>query len=366
MRDEFYAEGGFFEILDSVLPDDDFIGVAVTGDWWDKKLDMNDARAKLGVSIMIDIMNRCIQHGKQLVVLRGTYSHDLNQLNVFEEFSALYDKFRLVNTVQEIKFGPLRTLCIPEEYPQDSDEYYAEFFSKKYDLVLGHGFFDFNCFDSSESEKTIPQMPVFEADLFCKLAPLTIFGHDHMHRSYLDRIWYNGSFSRLCHGEEYPKGFLYVEWDKKKPDVHFIENELAPKYITVLLDALLKKKKLEFNFENAVRVIEDAKKRLQAHDLKVKITEDLTRSSRSTVELLKNYFANLSGFRVEAGRVTVSRNSENVIGDSEEPEEERDTTYDFLFENKNIVDKVKQFIDVKYEGKYDITPEQIAQLICPN
>ena len=139
MRDEFYAEGGFFDVLDAALPEEEFIGVAVTGDWFDKKLDMNDPRAKLGVSIMVDILNRCIQHDKHLVVIRGTYSHDLNQLNVFEEFGALYEKFHLVNTVREIKFGSLKTLCIPEEYPQDSDEYYADWFSKKYDLILGHG-----------------------------------------------------------------------------------------------------------------------------------------------------------------------------------------------------------------------------------
>jgi hypothetical protein len=364
MKEEFYCEGGFFDVLDAALPEEDFIGVAITGDWFDKKLDMNDPRAKLGVSIMVDILNRCIQHEKELVVIRGTYSHDLNQLNVFEELTALYDKFHLINTVRQIRFGGLKTLCIPEEYPTDVDEYYADAFSKKYDLILGHGFFDFNCFDANDAEKTIPQMPVFEADVICALAPLTIFGHDHTHRNYEKKIWYNGSFSRLCHNEESPKGFLYVEYDKKKPVVHFVENALAPKYITVVLDAILKRK--EPNFENIVNVIETTKEKLEAYELKVKVGDGMSRDNKTAIELVKAHFTNRPGFKIESGRLGISRDSANVVDDAEEGQaEDRDTTFDFLFEHTNLIDKVQKFIDVKYEGQYDISREQIAQAIAP-
>jgi hypothetical protein len=363
MREEFYAEGGFFDVLDATLPEEDFIGVAVTGDWFDKKLDMNDPRAKLGVSVMVDILNRCIQYDKHLVVIRGTYSHDLNQLNVFEEFGALYEKFHLVNTVREIKFGPLRTLCIPEEYPQDSDEYYADWFSKKYDLILGHGFFDFNCFDSNDAERNIPQMPVFEADVICKLAPLTIFGHDHTHKDYKNKIFYNGSFSRLCHNEETPKGFIYAEWDRKNPSVHLMENALAPRYITVVLDVIVKRAKIDVNFEELVKLIERTKVKANAYDLKVKVTDYFTKEHKVTVELVKNHFLNQPGYRIESGRLNVLRDSENVIEDSDEGE--GDTTYDFLFEPTNIVDKVLKFIEVKHEGQYNLTRDQVAQSISP-
>lgn len=368
MHQEFYCEGGFFDVLDAALPEEDFIGVAVTGDWFDKKLDMNDPRAKLGISVMVDILNRCIQHDKFLVVIRGTYSHDLNQLNVFEEFAVLYDKFHLINTVQTIKFGNLNTLCIPEEYPTDVDAYYEDHFSKKYDLVLGHGFFDFNCFDSNDAEKIIPQMPVFEADVICGLAPITIFGHDHAHRSYSTKageIWYNGSFSRLCHNEETPKGFLYIEYSKKKPVVHFIENAMAPKYITVVLDVLMKRSKKELNFENVVEVIEATKKKTKAFDLKVKISEYICRENKTMVELVKSYYANKTGYRIESSKLSVLRDSENVVEDADAVEEDRDTTFDFLFEHSNIVDKVSKFIEIKYEGAYDISRDQIAQAIAP-
>lgn len=364
MKEEFYCEGGFFDVLDAALDEESFAGVAVTGDWFDKKLDMNDPRAKLGVSVMVDILTRCMAKGKQLVVIRGTYSHDLNQLNVFEEFTAMYEGFNLVNTVQELSFGGLRTLCIPEEYPTDSDEYYREAFSKKYDLILGHGFFDFNCFDSNEAERNIPQMPVFEADVICKLAPLIIFGHDHTHKNYSGKIFYNGSFSRLCHNEETPKGFLYVEWSRKSPKVHLMENELAPRYITVVLDVIVRRAKAEVNFENLVRLVEKTKERVKAHDLKVKVSDFFTKEHRTTVELLKNHFANKPGYRIETGKMSVMRNSEEVeIAD--ESQEATDTTFDFLFENTNIVDKVHKFIEIKYEGQYDLSRDQIAQCMSP-
>jgi hypothetical protein len=380
MHAEFYNEGGFFSVLDQFIEEPEFIGVAITGDWWDCKLSLNDPKAKLGVSILIDIFNRCQANDKYFVILRGTYSHDLQQLDCMKEFEAMYGKFMLVNTVTEMSFGGLNTLVIPEEYPKDPDEYYAEYYAKKYDLILGHGFFDFNCFDKNDAEKSIPSMPIFEAERICKMAPLTIFGHDHTHKSYTGEvnkktkkasgvIYYNGSFSRLCHGEESPKGFLFVNYDKDEQEVIFCENEYAPKFVTAVLEVIMKGVK-DITFESIVTKIEGYKERRQVADLKIKVTSTFSEMFRNEIELAKNYFSSRDGYRFETARLTVMRRNEDVtevhgdvVDDVVNVEESK---YGFLFENDDMVTKIEKFIGIKHNGEHSMTREEITQCLAPS
>jgi hypothetical protein len=378
MRHEFYGEGGFFDVLDAALPEPEFLGVAITGDWWDCKLSMNDPKAKLGTSIVVDIMTRCKSHNKWLIILRGTYSHDLQQLDHFKELEVTYEKFRLFNTVEEFQFGPLKTLIVPEEYPKDPDEYYGEYYDRKYDLILGHGFFDFNCFDSNDAEKSMPSMPVFDAEKFCKMAPLTIFGHDHTHKNFIGaihkgmkgkpgRIFYNGSFSRLCHGEEPAKGFLYVVYDPSDIQVNFIENELAPKYVTVNIESLMRKV-TTINFESIVKTTEAYRKAHGVYDLKVKVPAKFSEEYRNEVELAKNYFSSRDGFRFETGRLSIAHKDENVTdvhGETENGSSIENSQYAFLFGNDDIVTKIGKFIDTKHNGEITLSREDIAQCLAP-
>lgn len=372
MHTEFYAEGGLFSVLDTFLEDKDFIGVALTGDYWDCKLSLNDPKSRVGMSILVDLFNRCRDHDKHFVIIRGTYSHDLQQLDCMKEFEASHEKFRLINRAEVIDFGGLKTLCIPEEYPQDAEEYYSAFYEEKYDLILGHGFFDANCFDANEAEKSIPQMPIFEVERVSAMAPLTIFGHDHTHKSFVGssggRIYYNGSYSRLCHGEEGPKGFLYVNYKAKKSEIIFCENELAPKYVTVVLDRILKKS-AGITFESIVKTVEAYKVKHAIDDLKVKMSPEFVALYRGEVELARNYFTNKSGFRFETGRLSLRKSNDDVVaahdgvaGDSESIE---DTRFGFLFGNEDIVTKLLKFITIKHDGKVDLSRESITKLLVP-
>jgi hypothetical protein len=373
LHSEFYSDGGFFSVLDAVVSEPEFIGVAITGDWWDHKLSLNDPRTKLGMSIIIDIKNRCQLHGKHFIILRGTYSHDMKQLDFAKEFEVGYDKFRLFNTVEEYDFGGLKTLILPEEYPKDVEEFYAPFFAKKYDLILGHGFFDFNCFDANEGEKSIPTMPIFDAEEICAIAPVTIFGHDHTHRNYQGekskgQIWYNGSFTRWHHGDETPKGFLYTEWDKKSPTINFIENELAPTFVTVVLDVIMEKVKV-VDFESIVKRVESYRSKHNIGELKIKVTHKFIDGYRTEIELAKNYFANREGFRFESGRVSIAKRNEDVTELHGDVVEDRinaeDTQYGFLFGNDTIVDKISQFLTLRHNGTVELSKEDIAKALAP-
>ena len=187
---------------------------------------------------------------------------------------------------------------------------------------------------------------------------MTIFGHDHGHKNYKERIWYNGSFSRLCHGEEDPKGFLFVEYDSKKPVVHFIENELAPIYRTLNLHVLFKNK--EFSVEEAIKVIQSAKKK--ADHLKIKISKKFTSMYPAEVEILKNFFSNKKGIQVECTLLNIKNN--DLLEVEGVDENNIDETFSFLLENTSLVDKIKRFIEIKHNDiQVEITESDISNAI---
>lgn len=377
MLNELYGETGLLPTIDEFLEEKDFLGVAITGDWFDCKLDINSAVGRLAITTLLEIYNMCKSHDKYFIVIKGTYSHDLNQLEFLRDLNAYYDKFRYFDTVEVFDFGGLKTLMLPEEYPQDMEEYYAEYFNQKYDLILGHGFFKFNCFDNNESERPMAHMPIFDQDQICELSPLTIFGHDHTHKTYKGKIFYNGSYSRLCQGEETPKGFLVTEYTKgKKPsiEVHFIENVLAPRFVTVFLDILVKKNKhIDVNFENLVKMIMEYKELNMIYALKIKVSDWFLLEHRKVIDLVKNFFTNKLGYSFETSRLATLRNNESVIieGTSEGLDDDgkpivaiqQENPYDFLYDEMSIPDKILKFINVKSEGAVTISRDDIATAI---
>ena len=364
---EFYeGDNSFFSILISLIDDKDFIGVALTGDYYDSKLSMEDKKSKLASRIFLDIFTLCKTANKYFLVLRGTYSHDFRQLDHFKALESTYDRFKLVNTVEVVDFNGIKTLCIPEEYIDDSDSYYKEYFDGKYDLILGHGLFKYNCYEPNESEKPMAKMPIFDENVFIKCSPLTIFGHVHRHSSYRMMIYYNGSFSRLCFGEEDPKGFLLVTINPKRKthNVTFIENEFAPTFVTLMLEKIVDLTE-EFNFELVVKTINRHKKKYD--NLKIKVAKDTIVNYPSQFELLKGYFAGKKGILIEGSLYSLKTKEsidETNINESEDVKEE-DVKYNFLLENTSIYEKVAQFINVKYpDKKVEITLDDIRDALA--
>jgi DNA repair exonuclease SbcCD nuclease subunit len=59
-----------------------------------------------------------------------------------------------------------------------------------------------------------------------------VSGHVHTSSSYNDFVYYNGSFSRLNHGEEEDKGFWVFEDSSSKLTSRFVVNKEAPPFYT--------------------------------------------------------------------------------------------------------------------------------------
>ena len=127
-------------------------------------------------------------------------------------------------------------LYIPEEYMEDSTEYYKEYFNKKYQLVFGHGMFEETNFSSKNKYQTMKKYPIFnskEMEEICE-GPI-VFGHIHTAQRIRNRIQYTGRLVRSRFGEEEAKGFYIVDFDSetKETEFEFIENEITLRYDTI-------------------------------------------------------------------------------------------------------------------------------------
>ena len=232
-------------------------------------------------------------------VVQGTRSHDLNQLQIFKPYEQDLDiDFKIIENVTEENILGMNVLFVPEEYPENSDEYYAPFKQKYYNIMFVHGTFDFVAQPGQIelSKKSVHTAPVFiwkewkEAlrDGFVSA------GHIHGRNVYGRKIYYSGSFSRWNYGERSDKGFTYFEYDLENNNytVEFIDNTMAPKY------EVFSVKELEIDLDNTDT---DTIKTL----LNEQITEgnnlriDLSGLSKDKIEVLKKAYSGNPNVKIE-------------------------------------------------------------------
>lgn len=217
------------------------------GDYFEKKLSMTDTAAFYANMFFNEVMN-IVKDTKTIVrMIQGTMSHELNQLQIFKPFEANVSdyNFKIIETAQTENICGMDILFLPEEYPQDSNEYYKEFKEKEYNAIFGHGTWDFIAFDSQIEHSNRTDMnsaPVFIYQDWEKTIPngFVSFGHIHSRHVYKKKIFYSGSFSRWGFGEKSERGFTKFEYDldEKTYNIDFINNTLAPKYEDIELSKI--------------------------------------------------------------------------------------------------------------------------------
>ena len=221
--------------------------VVISGDLFDRKINMNEPAGRMVSNFISTLLDLSVEYGFAVRILKGTRTHDFDQLNFFQPFvlkPETYD-FKIINTIsaESLIENVLTVLYVPEEYMENAEEYIDEYLDigeAKYDLIFFHGMFDFIAVSGKiqQSERTVKDAPTLRAKKFeAKCYGPIVGGHIHDHQDYKDKIFYTGSFSRFAHGEEEPKGFLHVEYNinTMEYEVNFIENEYAPTYKTIYL-----------------------------------------------------------------------------------------------------------------------------------
>jgi hypothetical protein len=278
------------------------------------------------IKFIDDLLTLAYEFNIKVRMILGTKSHDLNQLDNFKYLENSDIDFKIITKVQEEELMPnLSVLYVPEEYVINQNDYYKEFFKEcdeetKYDLCFGHATWDFEALGDQiqESERPIKGSPVFKFSEWNKyFFGCLIFGHIHNKVFYKNKVYYTGSYSRWCYGEESSKGFLDIEYDisTTKHTVKFVENTLAPLYLTVKLSELID---MESTTEEKVQAIDKFKNDNKDVHVRLKIDMEIAKDEGS-VAILKEAFSGDSNVKFDI--------TERL---EEEKKEELDTTFDFI------------------------------------
>ena len=220
-----------------LLKDVDVLFIA--GDFFDRLLSLQSNEAYLIISYIRSLFKLLHTTGTMLRVLMGTPSHDWRQNELFNSiYSCMNDKypvnFRYIDNLYLEDILGYKVLYIPDEYKPTADLVYKDVkelldskMLKKVDLIIMHGMFSFQI-------PTAVKSPLIHDEAkYLSICKYYIHpGHIHERKTF-DRIYAQGSFDRLMHNDESPKGGYLCEIGDKLVEPIFVENKKAKKYITI-------------------------------------------------------------------------------------------------------------------------------------
>lgn len=350
-------------VINNITKDIDAVFIA--GDYFDTKLSLSSKHSLYAIKTFCDILDKCEQTNTKLRMIRGTASHDPeNQLiNLSSIAKSSKVDFKLYLTVGEEELFPdFNVLYVPEEYMENKDEYYKEFFNKKYQCIIGHGMFEETNFVTNKT-LNMKKYPVFNSTFIEKICdgPI-IFGHIHKSQKIRNRIMYTGSFTRSRYGEEEDKGFIIAtyETENNSTDFKFIINDKATKFDTVsILDtseifSLLLNEQIQF-IKEMISTYKKDKLRI-----KINIPKNYD-NIKVFIDSVTTVFGNMENVDI----VIMDNTKEETKQKTKEIVDKLMLKYNFIFDKSiSYEEKIQQFIYNKKGEKIDL--ENIRKIINGN
>lgn len=241
------------ENLNKALPDNESMAdvdiIYLAGDVFDQLLHFADDHIDPIQLWIVHLLRLCVKWDILLYVLEGTPSHDRGQSKRFITLNEMLDigaHIRYIDTlhIEYIERFGIHVLFVPDEYHSDNDVTLNEVRDllalnqiDQVDYAVMHGMFEHQC------PRGI-MLPTHNAEAYLALVKKYIFiGHVHQ-MSQHERILSQGSFDRLCHGEEEDKGFWRVVADYAEDSndrLTFVVNETAKIFKTINIVGMDKK-----------------------------------------------------------------------------------------------------------------------------
>lgn len=222
-----------FKIVYPRLQDIDFL--ILGGDFFHTLISLNEVAGFYATTIISDLLHLAKEYGFYIRVLRGTFSHDRNQNRMFESLTEYNDIkiddipiIKVINNIS-VEIFPKKNISfayIPDDQPYDDLGEALKDVLKTHnlpavDILVSHSYY---------AHLLIPNIPIPHNTLYYdKIKNMVkccmLNGHVHT-RSIYHNVINTGSFERMCHGEEEPKGFTIVNYDtsSKEKSFEFVEN----------------------------------------------------------------------------------------------------------------------------------------------
>lgn len=179
------------------------------------------------------------KHNIIVRVLEGTPSHDRKQSLLFPLINGMAEINADVRhiteiTIEYIEKHNINILYVPDEATSSPEKTYEQIIDlmqakglAQVDFAVMHGAFNYQLHPAAKA-------PRHNEEQYLSIVKEYIFvGHIHNHSSY-KRIIAQGSFDRLCHGEEEPKGHIRLSYDSDgNRRIKFVENKDARIFKTI-------------------------------------------------------------------------------------------------------------------------------------
>ena len=214
--------------------------ILISGDVFDRFVDNDNPDFLLTLEWFKQFFVKCKEHNVIVRFTEGTTLHDWGQprhimFSVEEGTNVKYFDEITIETIEEL--NNLTIMYVPDNMSDKTpDEIWERALQvltaaqlDKVDLIAFHGGFYWQLPEKARKHahmedrwKTIVKYGIFS-------------GHIHIPGSWEDIIYSNGSFDRIRHGEEHPKGAWIVDIDQQKEikSTRFWVNEFAMPYRSI-------------------------------------------------------------------------------------------------------------------------------------
>lgn len=235
----------FYNVFDKDKLFENIDVLIIAGDLFDRLLEVNNQNLNDIVIWMSYVIRQCERKDIHLMILAGTKSHDRDQNQIWVAIANAMRsscKLHYADTLSIVYFKDwdMNVLFVPDNWNTDASVTWSEVQDllqakglTQVDFAVMHGQFQHQL-PEFISEKS----PVTHQNYnYLSIVKHYIFvGHIHTH-SVFERILAQGSFERLSHGEEEPKGYLMAAMmlgtNGSNDWYSFVANTKAKNYITI-------------------------------------------------------------------------------------------------------------------------------------
>lgn len=214
--------------------------IFLAGDVFDTLLNLPDDHLSEIDAWIKHLLTVCVRYDILLRIVEGTPSHDWKQSRRFVDINELWGigcnlKYFDDLDIEYIPEIDRHVIYVPDQHASTTDKTLAmaqDLMMAKgldqVDIAIMHGHFEYQLPPAAHSQ------PKHDAKAWCAMVrEIICIGHDH-HHSRFEKIVSQGSFDRLTHGEEEPKGHIEAHLlGDGTAQITFIENEGAKQFISI-------------------------------------------------------------------------------------------------------------------------------------
>lgn len=297
--------------LDKALPDrvlEELDVILIPGDFFDRLVYLPNEDVWIVKGWVRKFLKRCKDFNVKVKLLEGTPSHDRKQgiMFTFENKQIGADLYYAQDIELEYdKELGIWILYIPDQMGTPEHVYdkviklYQENNIEQADICLLHGQFDYQF-------PTWMKISCHNSEIWNGLVKyFTVAGHIHT-RSQQGNIYVAGSFDRLKHGEEEPKGHLDITLTQDHLEVKFIENTEAHLFKTIDVSGK--------SFEEASTIIQSFVEEFPTGTF-VRVTCLPTDTIRESIQTLRKAYPLLKWTILEKDKEEKEQHSYELVSD---------------------------------------------------